>query len=422
VSGWAAIVGADHVSPGGPGEAVDGVVPAWVVRPGDVAEVQACVRAAAAEGAALVASGLGAHLDMGAPPSRCTLRLGLDRLARVVDHQAGDMTVTAEAGCPLAVLADALSAAGQWLPLDPPRPGSTTVGGLIAANLSGPLRASQGRVRDLLIGIRTVGADGALVASGGRVVKNVAGYDLPKLHVGALGTVGVIVEATFKVRPRPEREEAVVIACRSVEVAAEAALAVMSGNVSPLWLELAGPGGLPEGPGDGAAVVVGLAGIAEEVHEERVRTMDLARARGLGALTVADGAALRTRLADFAVEPAGAVLRAGVLPTEIGGLVAEVTARGRASGAPLRCLAHAASGVVRIAVPRPDAVAPLVAVFRAGLEARGGSLVVERAGTAVKAEVDVWGDAGPGMGLMRRVKAAFDPSGVLAPGRFVGGL
>src|SRR5207237_186710 len=217
---------------------------------------------------ALIASGRGAHLDVGAPPRRLDVLVRLDRLARVLDHQAHDMTVTVEAGCPLALVAETLARSGQWLPLDPPRREATTVGGLLAANLAGPLRASQGRPRDLLIGIRVVGADGALVAGGGRVVKNVAGYDLPKLHVGALGTLGVIVDATFKVRPRPACEEAVVIAARSVEAAAETALGVMASEVAPLWLEVGGPGALSVGPGDGAAVVFGAAGIAAEGARE----------------------------------------------------------------------------------------------------------------------------------------------------------
>ena len=412
---WADIVGAEYVAPGGP---VDGVEPAWVVRPGSVAEVRECVRAAARAGASFVAQGLGAHLSVGAPPARLDVVLGLDRLARVVDHQAGDMTVTVEAGCTLAALAKTLATSGQWLPLDPPWPDATTIGGLIAANLSGPLRASQGRVRDLLLGIRVVGADGALVSGGGRVVKNVAGYDLPKLHVGALGTLGVIVEATFKVRPRPACEEAVVIAARSVEAAAEAALGVMASEVAPLWLEVGGRGALPEGPGDGAAVVVGLAGIAEEVAHARARTLELAKARGLRAVTVADGAALRARLADFALEPAEAVLRAAMLPTEVGAFIA----RASRSGAALRCLGHAASGVLRVAVPEARAVAGLVATLRPGLEARGGSLVVERATPEVKAQVDVWGDPGEGVALMRGIKAAFDPGGLFAPGRFVAGI
>ncbi|HJQ84316.1 MAG TPA: FAD-binding oxidoreductase, partial [Candidatus Binatia bacterium] len=227
---------------------MSGIVPARVVRPERVEDVQACVRAAAANGDAIVARGIGAHLDVGAPPARVDVLLALDGLDRIVEHQAGDMTVTVEAGCRLDVLAATLARAGQWLPIDPPRPEATTVGGLIAANLSGPLRASQGRVRDLLLGCRVVDGTGAVVAGGGRVVKNVAGYDLPKLHVGALGTLGVIVEATFKLRPRPAREEAVVIACRSVEVAAETATAIATSGVEPFWLEVAGPGGLPEGP------------------------------------------------------------------------------------------------------------------------------------------------------------------------------
>jgi len=179
-----------------------------------------------------------------------------------------------------------------------------------------------------------------------------------------------------------------------------------------------GPGALPEGPGDGAAVVVGLAGIAEEVAHARARTLELARARGLRAITVADGAALRARLAGFALEPAAAVLRAGMLPTEFGEFIARVSR----CGAALRCLAHAASGVVRVAVPEARAVAGLVAALRPGLEARGGSLVVERATPEVKAELDVWGDPGEGVALMRGIKAAFDPGGLFAPGRFVAGI
>src|SRR5262249_57008252 len=145
----------------------------------------------------------------------------------------------------------ALGSAGRWLPLDPPRPQRTTVGGLIAANLGGPLRASLGGVRDLLLGLHVVGAGGTLIRGGGRVVKNVAGYDLPKLHVGALGSVGVVVQATFKVRPRPEREAAVVIGCRSAPEAAEAALVVRDA-LDPLWIGESGAGGLPDRPGRGA--------------------------------------------------------------------------------------------------------------------------------------------------------------------------
>jgi len=422
VTDWGALVGPAWAAPGRADDAVDGVVPTSVVRPAGIEQVQAVVRAAVGDRRALVPSGRGAHLDVGAPPARVDVLVRLDRLARVIDHQAADMTVTVETGCSLACLGAALAAAGQWLPLDPPRPEETTVGGLIAADLSGPLRASQGTVRDLLIGLRVVGADGAVVTGGGRVVKNVAGYDLPKLHVGALGTVGVIVEATFKVRPRPAAEEAIVVACRTAREAADAALAVRDSDVAPLWLEVAGAGGLAEGPGEGAALVVGLGGIAEEIAEARACVQRIAESLRLRAAMVSGGTALRARLGAFPVEPAVAVLKAATLPAEVGAVMERIAAAAREQGTAARCLAHASSGVIRAAITEPAAVAPLVQALRPTLERAGGSLTIERAAPTVKRGVEVWGDPGPGLPLMRSVKAAFDPSGVFAPGRYVGGL
>jgi len=415
VTDWQGIVGRDFAAAGGPENQVDGVVPAWVVRPATIAQVQEAVRV----GAALVASGLGAHLDVGRPPRRLDVLLRTDRLDQMLDHQAADMTVTVQAGCSLATLQAKLAAAGQWLPLDPPHPERTTVGGLIAANLSGPLRASQGTVRDLLLGLTVVGVGGVLVRGGGRVVKNVAGYDLPKLHVGALGSVGVVVEATFKLRPRPECERAVVVACRTAGEAADVALAVRDAQ-DPLWLEVAGSGGLADGPGSGAAVAAGVGGSVAEVEHGCAQLQAIAAAHGCRAATVDDGAAFRVRLGQFDCEPAAAVLRAGTLATEVGSVLSAAEAAARAHGAVLRTLAHAANGVVRIAVARAEHVVPLVQALRPRLESGGGSLVLHRAAPAVKAVVDVWGDAGPALGLMRRIKHAFDPDGMFAPGRFVG--
>ena len=398
------IVGAAQARRGEAADAVDGVVPTFVVHPGDVEEVRACVVRAEHDGLVVVPAGLGAHLVVGGPSARVDVLLQLDRLARVVDHQAADMTVTVEAGCPLRVLEDALAARGQWLPLDPPRASQTTVGGLIAANLSGPLRATQGTARDLLLGLRVVGGGGALVSGGGRVVKNVAGYDVPKLHVGALGTLGVIVEATFKVRPRPAREEALAVRCRDATDAAALASALLDVDTPPLWLEIAGGG-------RNAEVLVGVAGIEEEVAAAREAVARRTGARETRA--VADPASLRARLADLDGHAHAAILRIGVLPRSVGDVLADLLG----AGVPLRWGAHAANGVVRAAFDEAAAVAPLVRALRPRIEARGGSLVVERAVPAVKQAVDVWGDVGPGLGLMRGVKAALDPAGVFSLGR-----
>ena len=392
------------------GVTVDGVSCGDVARPTDVAELRDLVAQTSARKAALVATGLGAHLDMGAPPRRLDLVLRTDRLDRVVDHQAGDMTVTVEAGCPLARLEATLASAGQWLPLDPPAFEGTTVGGLVAANLSGPLRASQGTVRDLLLGLRVVDASGALVAGGGRVVKNVAGYDLPKLHVGALGTLGVIVEATFKVRPRPEREVAAVIPSRSFAEAAALALAVRD-RLDPFWLEA---GTLD----DGIGTAVGIAGIAPEIAAARAVIEDVARGHGAGVRWVEDAGVVRRSLADFPVRGGAAVLRASVLPADVGPTMERL----RALAGECPVLAHVTNGVVRARIDDGRAVATIVGALRAELQARGGFLTVERARADVKEGVDPWGDPGEGLALMRRVKATFDPNGTFSPGRYVGGI
>ena len=392
-------------------DAVDGVIAKAVVTPRDVAGVQAAIADVREQsGAVLIATGSGAHLDVGAPPARLDLLLRTTALDRVVDHQAADMTVTVEAGCSLARLDEVLAAAGQWLPLDPPAFERTTVGGLLATNLSGPLRASQGTARDLLLGIRIVDAGGAVVSGGGKVVKNVAGYDMPKLHVGALGTLGVIVEATFKVRPRPEREGAVVLESPDHEVAAELALEIRDA-LDPLWLEA---GSLD----DGVGTAVGIGGIAAEVAAARATVDGIARRRAVRSRWNDDGPAVRRGFGAFPIAPAAAVLRASVLPTDVGSTMSRI----RALAGDVAILAHASNGVVRARLDDPSAVRRIVETLRPEIAARGGHLVVERARPEVKTGLDVWGDPGEGLALMRRVKAAFDPTGIFARGRYVAGL
>lgn len=404
---------------------VDGVVPVHVVDAATIDEVRDAVRTTAATGEALVASGRGRHLDVGDAPARCDLLLRLAGLSRIREHHAADMTITVDAGCTLAGIDAALAAEGQWLALDAPAPEDTTVGGLLAANLAGPLRASHGTARDLLLGLRWVSAQGELVAAGGKVVKNVAGYDLHKAHVGALGTLGVLVEATFKVRPRPPHERALVVSCADPRSAITAALDARD-TFEPAWLEAASGSVLGvDGP---AAIAVGWLGIEPELDdaERRVRARLAATDGAHVARTLADGdaAALRRRLADFCLTPAGAVLRVATLPDALGDAIAGLVSTA-GSGA-MRWAAHAANGVARVLVDEPSSVARIVADTRPRLERAGGSLVVERATRDVKhllaAHGGVFGDPGPGRELMRRLKDAFDPGRVLSPGRYVAGI
>ena len=191
--------------------AVDGLSPRIVVMPATPHEVAAVLETANASGAAVLPRGGGTQTALGMPPQRYDVALDLKRLNGVVEYEPADLTVTVEAGMRLSELQKLLGEKGQWLPLDPPLPDEATIGGVLATNVSGPARLRYGSSRDLVIGMTVALASGEVVKSGGRVVKNVAGYDLAKLHIGALGTLGVIVQAVFKVAPLPVQDVAVMV-------------------------------------------------------------------------------------------------------------------------------------------------------------------------------------------------------------------
>ena len=218
---------------------IDGQAPEAVVYPTSLEEVSRLLKEANENGRALSPVGHGAFLHLGGVPKRYEQALCTTGLSAIVDYQPTDMTITVGAGLSLAQLQAILGENGQWLPLDPPCPERATVGGVIAANLNGPARFSQGTVRDFLIGIKVVRADGTLIKGGGQVVKNVAGYDLPKLYCGSFGTLGVIVEATFMIRPRPEAQTTLVLTFPSAEKAGEVGLKLTGSDMQPFFLELA---------------------------------------------------------------------------------------------------------------------------------------------------------------------------------------
>ena len=260
--------------------AIDGTEPQEVVFATSFEQVSDTLRHAAEHKLAVAPVGLGAFLHLGGRPRRYDVALCLDRLNSLVDYQPTDMTVTVEAGMPVSQLQAVLGENGQWLPLDPPSPDRVTVGGLIATNLNGPARLSQGTVRDFLIGLRVVRPDGSVVKGGGRVVKNVAGYDVAKLYCGSFGTLGVIVEATFKIRPRPEAQAVLMLHFPSADQAMQFALHRIAA-LQPFFLELSNCD--PVHPVDAPAgfrLLVGLAGVAQEVDYQRRRLTELAGQAG----------------------------------------------------------------------------------------------------------------------------------------------
>lgn len=460
---------AGEVREAGPGDVVDGVATAVVARPATVHGVAAVLREAASQGLATVARGGGSALDWAAPPERADLLLDMTGLDRLVEHEAGDLVVVAEAGLPVAALLEATGTAGQELVADlPPRrlSGGSTVGGALATGVSGPRRLQRGALRDLVLGATVVLADGTVASSGGKVVKNVAGYDLAKLVTGSYGTLGVVVRAAFRLHPvRPARRW-VVAAGPPADVAARARDVVTS-QLAPAAVEIDRPAGsrevtvavllegqetavvrraaevasltggdvrtgppawwgaLPDDGGSGAAPAPN-AGRAAGAAGPAVLAKATATLTGVGELLAAAREAEDTHGAGVTVRGTAA----GVLYVAIGEHPAG-TARHEGPSAPGELgrrddgPSGSATGSER---PRaaagldPAAVAAVVRVLRAAAPSpRDGTVTVLRAPRDVREAVDVWGPVG-GLDLMRAIKRRLDPGRNLAPGRFVGGI
>jgi glycolate oxidase FAD binding subunit len=390
----------DTRRPGGAGDAVGGVVPHEVVRPSSVDEVSEVLRAAAADGRTVVPVGGRSKLGWAAAPESCDLVLDLTGLDRIVEHVAGDLTVVAEAGVRLADLQSALAGAGQQLGLDPPEEGAT-LGGVVSANASGPRRLRYGTTRDLLIGITVVLADGTVAHAGGKVVKNVAGYDLGKLFTGAHGTLGVVASTTWRLHPVPPARRVVTLDLADAAAAGPLAVTLARSTLTPSAVELVGTA-------DGAArLVVLFESIAESVTDQARSAVAL-----LGGGEESDDVP-----GDLGRRPGGAddvVLRLAHVPTGLAPVLAALPSGTAVS-------AHAATGVTYAALPAEDAAEALPRV-RAAIAPHDGTAVVLRAPDDVRGRLDHWGPVGDSLDLMRRVKERFDPERRLSPGRFVGGL
>lgn len=398
--------------------AVNGTEPSWVLMPANEEECSAALAICARQGLAVVPAGFGARLRHGNVPRRLDAVLSLSRMEKIVDHASADLTLTVEAGASLAAVNRALAAAGQWLPFDPPFPAKTSIGGLIAAQASGPCRQQFGTVRESVIGLRAILADGTKVKTGGRVVKNVAGYDLQKLLAGSFGTLAVIVEASFKLRPLPEETAVIGFSAGDLDPLFTLAARFAVSSVEPLFLELLAGMRSP-------VLAVGLAGVAEEIVDARKRVTEAAAAiSGVieeNAPLTRD--AIAAEIENICCDGMDAlVFRAGVRPSALREWFPMALDACRGISSRVLAHAHAGVGVARFGLERADRErsGPVIGELRRAAMAREGYLVVESG--PGESRLDVWGPVLAGIELMKGVKAAFDPGGILSPGRFVGGI
>ncbi len=422
---------------------VGGLRPGHVCTPASVEEMAAVVRAAGQAGAALIPWGGGTRMALGFPPRAADLVVRTERLSEIVEYEPADLTVTVQAGMRLGDLQARLRAEGQMLALDPAAADRATIGGLIAANASGPLRLLYGTARDLVIGTRVVNADGVISKAGGRVVKNVAGYDLNKLYTGSLGTVGIIVELGFKLHPLPQTQGLLIASFKAAEDAAPAISALMRSPLGPAAVELLDAGaaaGLPDGltpADDGILLIVAATGFERAVQRQLADVAALCEKASSVPQTVREGEALDTiwtvlrELSDPSA--AGiALLKLAVPPARSAAALTAARSSAAEAGFTPSTQAHAGSGVVYLrlqpAAWDTDAIerlALLVARLRAFTRGEGGSLVLEACPVAAvqgAAGIDPWGEVGSGFPVMRALKENLDPKGTLNPGRFVGRL
>ncbi|MDR7454159.1 MAG: FAD-binding oxidoreductase, partial [Armatimonadota bacterium] len=403
--------------------ATDGVVPRAVVLPADADQVAAVLRVCDQAGAAVVPWGGGTAMTLGYPPARADVVLRTERLDAIIDHDPSNLTVTVGAGIALRRLQEVLGAHGQWLPLEPPLAERATAGGAVASGLGGPRRLAYGSARDLVIGARAALAQGTVVACGGKTVKNVAGYDLGKLVVGSLGTLGVLTELTFRLIPRPESSRT--LAAWASDMAAVAALArrVFDSALTPVAVV---------GVNAHAAARAGRGAAGLLVRSEGVEPAVRRHERDIGAWAAAVG--METEAFEGEAETAlwkvvrdvgwwedtGVALRASVPPGAAADL-AVALARALPEGTAM--VVHPGVGTLWLEAPAADA-AVLIALLRPLVERAAGHLLLARAPAALKAAHEVWtpGPQARALALMREVKRAFDPRGTLSPGRFVSRL
>jgi glycolate oxidase FAD binding subunit len=407
-------LGPDHVHAASDADSVAGVQPKLVIVPGSESELAEALRLVSEAGLAVIPRGGGTKLGWGNPPSRADVILSMARLNEITEHAWADLTVSVGAGCTIEKLQKALAKHGQRLALDPLWPEKATVGGVLSTNDSGALRLRFGALRDLIIGVTLALPDGTLASSGGKVVKNVAGYDLPKLATGAFGTLGIITRAVFRVHPLPRNKHSFSVSTATAEESRRFIHAIQDSKLAHTALQA-------RFENDAAPLVDILfegteAGLsAQEAHLKKLAET----------ASVTDASPeiwnARQELWSFSKPESSAIAKISVLPAEIDKSATTIAKSAKVRQLQWKAVMQATGiGFLKLEGDPKDLRVSLQEL-RAQFERNSGSLVVVHR-PASMAPIDAWGSAGDALPLMKAVKQQLDPKNTLNPGRFVGGI
>jgi glycolate oxidase FAD binding subunit len=401
------------------GYAMDGKPAKLVCLPTTAEQVTTILRICAEAKTALSPWGGGTGVNVGNPPREPCVAIDLSHLNRVIEHDHANLTVTAQSGITLAALRETLLPQQQFLPFDAPRPAKATLGGTIALNMNGPRRGFYGGVRDLVIGMKVALITGEQIKAGGKVVKNVAGYDMCKLFTGALGTLGVITEATVRVAPVPETGASIIVSGSFTDLVQFAdrlsqspllPAAVMLTNFQQ-----------PHGAGDDWQVTLWCEGLAEHVARHLSEVEILARQLGMAITILRDHAHLELwdAIQDFPLKDERCVYRVTLPRAEVASYIAAVS---QMIKSPPALISDLVMGTVWLSWPADSQAAILWTQLTSLAAARRGHAVIFAAPAQLKEGHDVWGAPAATHALMRKIKQQFDPNELLNPGRFIAGI
>lgn len=408
------LLGVDAVRLGSPADAIEGVVPRIVVEPASAEAVAAVLEWASREKLCVLVRGSGTKMAWGPAPRQIDMLISTARLNAVVAHRHGDLTATIQAGARLADVNRTLAQHRQWIPLDPPWADRATIGGIVATNDSGPRRHRYGAPRDLIIGVEFARADGRLAKGGGIVVKNVAGYDLPRLLTGSFGSLGVIVTATFKLYPLTAASRTLIVEPSTAADLGALALKISASHLTPTALEFAT---------HPLRLIVRFESIETSVTQQADTAAKLIAESGYDARTLSDSAEAQywqshARLAD---DDRGALVKVSVLPTDLAETLTTIERLAGKRG--YAAVGRAGAGVFLLRITEDVQLQKrVIDGLRETLQIGRGSAVVIKASPELWTHVNVWGPIGDGLALMKAVKQQFDPAGILSPGRGPGGL
>ena len=414
--------------------AIDGCTPKAVVLPASIRDLQEVLQFAAKQDLSVIPAGAGTKLGIGNLPEKVDVVLSTMHLNSVIEYEPADLTVTVEAGIRLADLQKALAKHRQFLALNPPYAERCTIGGIVSTNTSGAFRLRHGTARNQVLGMRVVHANGTVVKSGGKVVKNVAGYDLNKLYIGAFGTLGIITEIALKLSPIPTRQAIVAAEFQDIQNAVNTGLSIVSSQTLPTFVNLFinfDPRH-PETPGQRQfTLVTGFGGDPETVAWQSDQSREIMEQNGgKGVATIADEPQQRIQetIQEFSANNGNTesvIVKVNLKRTDIAEFSEHIIGANWTHN--VQMMALLGNGVLYLTIPVVSetdfqALSDVLAALRQSALEVQGNLIIERAPPELKRYIDVWGPVGKTLHLMKQVKAKFDADGLLNPGRFIASI